>query len=93
MTDAIKSVHVVIKGRVQGVSFRASTAQEARALHVFGWVRNLPDGSVEAHFEGREDAVMTLLGWCKKGSPWAKVESLEWCDVAPERRIHFEVRR
>lgn len=66
-------VHVVISGRVQGVFFRASTGGKADELGLTGWVRNTPEGNVEAVFEGEEGAVNEMLAWCRKGPPLAKV--------------------
>ena len=65
--------HVIVKGKVQGVYFRGYTQQEALAAGVTGWVRNLPDGSVEAIFEGEREAVERLVTWCRKGPPAARV--------------------
>ena len=70
-------VHLLVSGRVQGVAFRAYTVDEARALGVSGWVRNLPDGRVEAVFEGPPDAVRALVEWCGQGPPTAVVEHVE----------------
>ncbi len=70
-------LHVVIEGRVQGVFFRASTRDEARARGLNGWVRNLADGRVEALFEGEKPAVESMLAWCKKGPPYAYVDHVE----------------
>lgn len=67
---------VRIEGRVQGVFFRASTRDEARKLGVNGWVRNLPNGDVEALFEGDKAAVTQILAWCYKGSPYAVVHKV-----------------
>lgn len=68
---------VVVHGRVQGVFFRGSTGDEARTRGVDGWVRNRPDGSVEAVFEGPPEAVEALLDFCRLGPRWARVESVE----------------
>ena len=72
--------HVFVSGRVQGVGFRYSTFDLAAELNLGGWVRNLPDGRVEAVFEGDEDAVRRAVEWCRAGPPGAFVErvSLEW---------------
>ena len=69
--------HAVIHGRVQGVFFRASTREEALRIGVGGWVRNLPDGSVEALFEGETLKVEEILGWCHKGPSGARVNSVD----------------
>jgi len=74
---APKRVHVYISGRVQGVFFRAYTKKEADRLGLKGWVRNLPDGRVEAVFEGDEEAVEAMIRWCHVGSPHAKVTGVE----------------
>jgi len=66
-------VHVVIAGRVQGVFFRARTAENADELGLTGWVKNTPDGNVEAVFEGEEGAVDEMLAWCHRGPSLAKV--------------------
>ena len=74
---AKKRVHVFISGKVQGVFFRAYTQEEARRLGLRGWVRNLPDGRVEATFEGEEKALEEMIRWCHKGSPGARVTGVE----------------
>lgn len=75
-----------IHGRVQGVFFRQSTQAEAIRLGLTGWVRNLPDGSVEALAEGPADAVRELLAWCRQGPPAAEVSSvdIDWTDATGE---------
>ncbi|PMP66237.1 MAG: acylphosphatase [Thermodesulfobacterium geofontis] len=73
----MKRVHVFISGKVQGVWFRSYTEAEAKKLGIKGWVRNLPDGRVEAVFEGEDSAVDKMVTWCHKGSPYAKVENVE----------------
>ncbi len=70
-------LHVLIEGRVQGVFFRAATRDEARAWGLAGWVRNLPDGRVEALFEGERAALEKMLAWCRQGPPYAYVDHLE----------------
>jgi len=69
--------HVYVSGNVQGVLFRSTTAQEARLLGVMGWVRNLPDGRVEAVFEGEKEAVQAIIEFCGRGPKWAKVTNVE----------------
>lgn len=68
---------VVIHGLVQGVAFRHYTSRRALELGVTGWVRNLPDGSVEGLFEGDEAAVDALVEWCRSGPPAARVDRLD----------------
>ncbi len=70
-------LHVVIEGRVQGVFFRASTRDQARARGLAGWVRNLPDGRVEALFEGDKRVVEDMLRWCRRGPAYAYVDYVE----------------
>jgi acylphosphatase len=72
-----RCVHVRIKGRVQGVGFRAFTELEATAHCLTGWVRNRRDGAVEAVFLGDEDAVQAMLDACRIGPPGARVEVVE----------------
>jgi len=78
--------HVWISGRVQGVYFRAYAEDEAAFRKVAGWVRNAPDGRVEAVFEGSPAAVEAMIGWCHRGSPAADVTGVEvtWEDVRGE---------
>ena len=66
-------VYLRIEGRVQGVYFRASTVSEARRLRLTGWVRNSPDGSVEAVAEGEQAQIEELIAWCRQGPPGARV--------------------
>lgn len=71
--------HVYIRGRVQGVFFRASTRDKALAFNVQGWVKNCFDGRVEAAFEGEKDAIDAMVRWCRKGPAGAFVEHIEVC--------------
>lgn len=85
--------HVFVSGRVQGVYFRATTRDQAREAGVDGWVRNLADGRVEAVFEGPEDAVESMIGFCGEGSPAARVEDVAVEYEDPEDIEGFEIRR
>ena len=85
--------HLRITGLVQGVYYRQSTAETARHLGLCGWVRNREDGSVEAHVEGPEDAVLELIAWSRRGPPRARVEEVSVTDVSPAHLTTFEVRR
>ena len=69
--------HVKFMGRVQGVFFRANTLEKARESGLFGWVRNLRDGSVEAVFEGEEESIKNVIEWCGKRQPHARVDDIE----------------
>jgi acylphosphatase len=69
--------HVWISGRVQGVFFRAYAQDEAAARKIAGWIRNAPDGRVEAVFEGNRATVEAMIQWCHRGSPAARVTGVE----------------
>ncbi len=73
----IARLHVVIEGNVQGVFFRASTREESCKLGLTGWVKNCPDGRVEAIFEGDTDKIDQMIQWYKKGPPGATVSNVE----------------
>jgi acylphosphatase len=75
-----------VTGRVQGVCYRQSTVEMAGPLGLSGWVRNRPDGSVEALFEGERAAVDQAIAWCRKGPPRAVVDevAVEWLDGPAE---------
>jgi acylphosphatase len=83
---------VVVRGFVQGVGFRVSLAALARSLEVSGWVRNRPDGAVEAVLEGDADAVESTVAWCRTGPRGAEVSDLELHAESPEDISGFEVR-
>ena len=84
--------HLSITGRVQGVFFRAWMQKQACELGLAGWVRNCPDGRVEAHVEGGQAAVETMLDRARIGPPSAEVEDLRTWDVEPCDFDGFEVR-
>jgi acylphosphatase len=84
--------HVIVRGTVQGVFYRASCEQEARRAGVSGWVANRPDGAVEAVFEGPAEAVAGLVEWCHVGPPRADVTDVEVTEVDPAGAEGFEVR-
>jgi acylphosphatase len=69
--------HVYVSGQVQGVFFRDSTRERAEQLGLAGWVRNLPDGRVEALFEGSSEKVREMVRWCEEGPLHAEVEGVE----------------
>ncbi|QDV08901.1 Acylphosphatase [Planctomycetes bacterium Poly30] len=88
----MKALHVTLEGRVQGVGFRWHTRAEARALGLKGWVRNLDDGSVEAHIQGAESAVQELLDWLRSGPSGARVDECLVKDASPAEFLGFEIR-
>jgi acylphosphatase len=69
--------HVYVTGKVQGVFFRQNTKRQAQSHGVLGWVKNLEDGRVEAVFEGEEEAVKTMVEFCKTGPKGASVSGLD----------------
>jgi len=73
-----RRVRITVRGRVQGVGFRASTAYEAERLGLTGWVRNLPDGAVMLEAQGPAERVAALEAWCRRGPSLSKVTA---CDV------------
>lgn len=75
---------LMIRGRVQGVFYRANTKEQASLLGLAGWVRNLPDGAVEAEVEGPPDDVDALIDWCRGGPPYARVDSIDIEDREPK---------
>jgi len=85
-------VRVFVEAWVQGVSFRYHTIQEATRLGICGWVRNLPDGRVEAVYEGPRDAVEEILAWTRHGPRWAHVTGMSIHDEEPKGERGFGVR-
>lgn len=90
--------HYLISGRVQGVFYRASAAEEARRLGLAGWVRNLPDGRVECMATGDSPALQTFKKWLLTGPPAAEVESVEELTAEPAALqqplpLPFKIRR
>ena len=92
----MKRVHAVVRGRVQGVGFRASAAHEGHRLGLTGWVRNLMDGTVEVLAAGDDAAVDQLVTWLRRGPRGAHVTGLDVAPPAPtlasEELFGFEIR-
>jgi acylphosphatase len=82
---------VVVRGSVQGVGFRAAVARAAATRGVSGWVRNRPDGAVEAVLEGEPEAVEALVRLCREGPRGASVDGLETVEEEPEGLAGFGV--
>jgi acylphosphatase len=85
-------MHCFITGRVQGVSYRQTTYQEAVIRGIQGWVRNCPDGRVEAMLQGERKAVEQLRDWLWRGSPASEVTSVESQEAQSQPFTQFEVR-
>jgi acylphosphatase len=85
--------HVYVSGQVQGVFFRDSARERAEQLGLIGWVRNTPDGRVEALFEGPSESVREMVRWCEDGPSHADVENVDTEFEAPRGDLEgFEVR-
>ena len=90
--DGQRAIRCVVSGRVQGVYYRAASAERAAELGLRGWVKNLPDGRVEVVASGSLDALTALAAWLWQGPPAARVTSVqveEWTEPVPDR---FDVR-
>ncbi|HEY5494874.1 MAG TPA: acylphosphatase [Candidatus Anoxymicrobiaceae bacterium] len=90
-SDAARA-RVIVRGRVQGVFFRAETRDMARRMELAGSVRNRPDGAVEAAFEGRREDVERAIDWCGEGPPSARVDSVDVSWETPQGESAFEIR-
>jgi acylphosphatase len=90
---ATKRVHLFVSGDVQGVGFRWYCRDEALERGVGGFVRNLPDGRVEAAFEGDADAVEALVDWCRSGPRSATVTSMDVQEEDPVGETEFGITR
>lgn len=84
------SKHVIVRGQVQGVSFRAAAQDTAVDLGVAGWVRNRDDGSVEMVVEGDDEAVERMVGWARQGPAAAEVTDVDVTDTEPQGSRSFE---
>jgi len=93
MNNSDKRAHIFLSGRVQGVGFRNYVQRMARGMSLGGWVRNLPDGRVEAVFEGDEEHVRKAIKACEIGPGTARVENvnIDW-EEPKERSDGFRVR-
>jgi acylphosphatase len=91
MSEAVRR-RVVVHGQVQGVFFRDSARRRASQMGVAGWVRNCPDGTVEAVFEGDTDSVAAMVDWSRRGPRGADVDRVEESEEAPEGLTGFSVR-
>lgn len=85
------AVRIRVIGIVHGVSFRATMARIATDLGVRGWVRNLPDGTVEAFLEGDERSVKKVVEWARTGPPRARVDRVDVQSAAPRNHRDFRI--
>ena len=84
---------VLISGRVQGVGYRYSTRKKAETLGIVGWVRNLPNGQVEALIAGNSTQIDQMIAWFHDGPPAAKVAAVETEEQTPQQHEGFEIRQ
>jgi len=88
----IKHFEISIYGRVQGVGFRYSARNQARQLNLKGWIENSPDGSVRTAIQGKHQACMDFIQWCRTGPGYSWVERVEVSEKQPEDMKAFSVR-
>jgi acylphosphatase len=88
----LKRAEVLVRGAVQGVFFRAEARQRARSLGLAGWVRNAPDGTVQAVFEGDDERVESMVEWCRRGPGGARVDGIDVAWVEPVDEDGFAIR-
>jgi acylphosphatase len=89
----IRHYNIIVKGKVQGVSYRFSAHAKAIKLGLTGYVKNLPDGSVFIEAEGKEDAINKLIEWCYAGPPRAKVSEVDATESELKGYKNFELKR
>jgi acylphosphatase len=87
------TTHVIIKGKVQGVFFRATAKEVADKIGVSGWVRNTPEGDVEAVASGSEEQVNAFIEWCRKGPRSAVVTNVETRVAEDQQFTSFQILR
>jgi acylphosphatase len=86
------TLHLIVKGRVQGVYFRHYTQKQANKLHIYGWVKNLPNGDVEIMAQGQPPALQAFQQWCQTGPLLAKVSELIINEISNDQCFnHFEI--
>jgi acylphosphatase len=87
------TVHLLIKGKVQGVFYRASARTAAEKMGVTGWIKNTKAGDVEAKVTGNESQLEEFISWCKKGPPQAAVDTVEVSGAGDEKFDGFHIVR
>ncbi len=89
----MNSVYLIVGGRVQGVGFRYFVKHKADELHIFGWVRNTPDGKVEIEAEGEPDNLAIFTDWVKLGPARAMIKTFSISEISPQRNFRsFTIR-
>ncbi len=89
----MKRIHAKVKGRVQGVFYRASTKDKAKSLGLTGWVMNMPDGSVELEAQGSDKKIEELISWLYEGPPYSVVTNVETREIPlKEDETDFKIR-
>lgn len=89
----MKTVHLLISGKVQGVFYRASAKDEAESLSIKGWIRNTENGAVEATVTGSEEAIERFINWCKQGPSQARVDEVAVTQKPDEGFREFKIIR
>ncbi|MBI4245442.1 MAG: acylphosphatase [Planctomycetes bacterium] len=87
----LRRVRIIVTGRVQGVFYRATCAHMARKNHVNGWVKNNPDGRVEAVFEGTKKDVEFMIKWAQKGPEYAIIQNIQILEENPQKIKDFVI--
>jgi acylphosphatase len=85
--------HLLVKGEVQGVFYRQTASKVADKLNIYGWIRNLQNGDVEAKICGDEASTQEFIAWCRKGPEKAEVEDVQVTEVPDENFRNFSVIR
>jgi acylphosphatase len=88
----LMGVHLIARGKVQGVWYRVGTREQALQLGLCGWAKNCSDGTVEIHAEGEKEILEQFISWCRKGPPAAQVSTLDIEWVESQGLNTFEVR-
>jgi acylphosphatase len=89
----MKTIHLLVKGKVQGVFYRATAKKIAESFGITGWIKNTKDGNVEATAYGDEEALNAFINWCKKGPDKAKVEEIVITGKEPQSLNEFSIIR
>jgi len=89
----LQTYSILVSGKVQGVFYRQSTQEKAKALGITGMVKNLPNGNVQIMATGMPDQLNELVDWCKQGPPRAEVTSVKVEKLSPQAYSHFTIQR